>query len=168
MSEFTSPWLAWVPKNPRVENNMQGEGADKTDKSPPENTSVSFVSASAGLSDPNDSIGGALPNLARTHPRRTDDELAAEADPGVAMALDVFPGARVVSAGQPASWPPADAWVPTSARTIDVYAAEMPTAACPCCGATAWFRAGDGWTCSTCHPAPARADGQPEREGAEE
>jgi ribosomal protein L37AE/L43A len=64
--------------------------------------------------------------------------------------------------------PPADAWVPTSARTIDVYAAEMLTAACHCCGATAWFRVGSVWACAKCHPAPARAHGQPEREGAEE
>src|SRR5262249_34376170 len=83
----------------------------------------------------------------------------AEADPIVAAALTVFPGARIVSAGQPASWPPADASIPTSARTIEVYAAEMPTAACRCCGATAWFRAGSAWTCSTCHPSPNREPG---------
>ena len=80
--------------------------------------------------------------------------LDAEADPGVAMALDVFPGARVVTANQPAVWPPAGGWIPSSARTIDPYATAAPTTACPCCGATAWYRAGTGFTCGVCHPLP--------------
>jgi hypothetical protein len=89
-----------------------------------------------------------------TKDAEADSVVPAETDPGVAMALDVFRGSRIMAARQPALWPQADTWVPTSARTIDVYAAEMPTAACPCCGPTAWFRAGEGWACSTCHPPP--------------
>jgi hypothetical protein len=93
-----------------------------------------------------------------TQDAEADSVVAAETDPGVALALDVFRGARVVAFSQPAVWPPEGGWIPSSARTIEVYAAEMPTAACRCCRATAWFRAGDGWTCSTCHPVPARTD----------
>jgi hypothetical protein len=88
MREFTSPWLTWVPRDPRVENEMRGVGTDKTDKSPPGGTSVSFVSAAAGLSDPSESIGGALPTLADTHAGLTNaerDKLAAEA-PGDQLA----------------------------------------------------------------------------------
>jgi hypothetical protein len=82
----------------------------------------------------------------------TQDAEADSVVAGAALALDVFRGARVVAFNQPAVWPPEGGWIPSSARTIDVYAADMPTAACPCCGAPAWFRAGDGWTCETCHP----------------
>jgi hypothetical protein len=86
-----------------------------------------------------------------TQDAEADSVVAAETDPGVAMALDVFRGSRIVAARQLALWPPAGAWVPTPERTIDVYAGEMPTAACRCCGATAWFRAGRAWACVTCH-----------------
>jgi hypothetical protein len=47
-------------------------------------------------------------------------------------------GVRVVSSGPVGPWPPPGAWVPTSARTIDVYGAEMPTVPCPCCRALDW------------------------------
>jgi hypothetical protein len=102
-----------------------------------------------------------------TQDAEADSVVAAEIDPGVALALDVFRGARLVAFNQPAVWPPEGGWIPSSARAIHIHAAEMPTAACHCCGATAWFWAGSAWACSRCHPAPARADGQPEREGAE-
>jgi len=78
--------------------------------------------------------------------------LDAEADPGVAMALDVFRGATVVAAGQPAGWPPAGSWLQTPSRTLDPYGTATPTTSCPCCGATAWYRAGTGFTCAVCHP----------------
>ena len=60
MGEFTSPWLTWVPRDPRVENNTQGVGTDKTDKSSSRGTSVSFVGASGALNHPDDTSGGAL------------------------------------------------------------------------------------------------------------
>jgi hypothetical protein len=85
MGEFTSPWLTWVPGDPRVENDTRQRGTDKTDKSREGATSVSFVSASAGLTDPNDSTGGALPTLADTHAGLTNTERekrAADAAPG--------------------------------------------------------------------------------------
>ena len=37
---------------------------------------------------------------------------------------------------------------------INIYAAAMPTSPCWVCGATAWWRSGDGWTCGRCHPDP--------------
>jgi|SRR5262245_6754382 len=77
--------------------------------------------------------------------------LDAEAD--VALALDVFPGAQVVAASQPAVWPPEGGWVPSPGK-IDPYAAETPTSPCPCCGTMAWSRAGTGFTCGVCHPTP--------------
>jgi hypothetical protein len=80
--------------------------------------------------------------------------LDAEADPGVALALGVFPGARMLQAIQPACWPPEGGWIPSPARTMDVYGVEMPTTECRCCGALAWFRAGTGFTCGVCHPSP--------------
>jgi hypothetical protein len=80
--------------------------------------------------------------------------LDAEADPGVAMALAVFPGATVVNHAEAAVWPPPGAWLSSPARPIDIFVTEMPTAQCRCCGARAWHRAGDGWTCSACHPPP--------------
>jgi hypothetical protein len=60
MGEFTSPWLTWVPRNPHVEKNTGERGTDKTDKSPPGATSVSFVSASRGLNQPDDTSGCGL------------------------------------------------------------------------------------------------------------
>jgi len=91
----------------------------------------------------------------------TDNMVAGETDPGVAMALDVFPRARVVAVNQPAVWPPEGGWLPASARPIDFYGAEMPTAQCPCCGSTTWFWAGSGWSCSTCHPTPTTTTSSP-------
>jgi hypothetical protein len=82
MGEFTSPWLTWVPKDPRVENDTRQRGTDKTDKSREGGTSGSFVSASSALGDLDDSIGGALPTLTDAHVGLTDSErakLAAEA-----------------------------------------------------------------------------------------
>jgi hypothetical protein len=79
--------------------------------------------------------------------------LDAEADPGVVMVLDVFPGARVVAASQPAVWPPEGGWVPSPGK-IDPYAAEPPRSPCPCCGTMAWSLAGTGFTCGVCHPPP--------------
>jgi hypothetical protein len=79
--------------------------------------------------------------------------LKREAD--VAMVVAVFgPGVRLVSTGQPAAWPPVGGWLPSVVRPINVYAAEAPTAPCPCRGASDWHRAGGGWCCSTCHPDP--------------
>jgi hypothetical protein len=46
---------------------------------------------------------------------------------------------------------------PAAAPPIDPFAAGMPTAQCPCCGALGWHRAGDGWTCGRCHPPPAES-----------
>lgn len=81
--------------------------------------------------------------------------LDAEADPGVALALSVFPGAQILRAVQPACWPPDGGWIPSSGRRIDPYAPAMPTAQCPVCGALAWHRAGAGLTCDGgCHPPP--------------
>jgi len=36
MGEFTSPWLTWVPKDPRVERDMRGEALTKRTKAPRE------------------------------------------------------------------------------------------------------------------------------------
>jgi hypothetical protein len=133
MSTFTSRWLMWTPEGdseatPRT-------ATDKTDKTPsegpPREGFVSYVS----------SIGGSGPT-------------AADADPGVAIALDVFPDGRIVAVTQQEVWPPPGAWVPTPTRTIDPYAAEAPTSPCPICGARRWHKAGAGWTCGTCHPKP--------------
>jgi len=90
----------------------------------------------------------------RREDAETDDAVVAATDHDVAMALEVFTGARVVAHNQPAVWPPRDGWVPSSANTIAIYATVMPTVPCPCCGATTWRRAGSGWCCSRCHPDP--------------
>src|SRR5262249_29484410 len=63
----------------------------------------------------------------------------AEADAALVTAL-FGDGVRVVSSGPVGPWPPPGPWVPTSARTIDVYGAEMPTVPCPCCRALDWHR----------------------------
>jgi hypothetical protein len=63
-------------------------------------------------------------------------------------------GVRVVGSGPAGPWPPAGCWLPTSARTIDSNGTTVPTAACPCCGATARYRAGSAWCCRRCHPDP--------------
>src|SRR5262249_13454779 len=36
----------------------------------------------------------------------------------------------------------------------DTYAPTAPTVPCGTCGGSTWHRAGDGWSCSTCHPVP--------------
>jgi hypothetical protein len=72
-----------------------------------------------------------------------------------ALVDDVFgPGARVVSCGRPAVWPPDGGWIPSSEHTIDPYAAAAPTVPCPGCGAMMWGLAGSGWCCRRCHPDP--------------
>jgi hypothetical protein len=81
-----------------------------------------------------------------------EPEIDASADADLAMVLAVFPGARVVGVKKPAVWPPQGGWIPSSARTLDPYGTAAPTSACPCCGATAWHRAGSGFTCGVCHP----------------
>jgi hypothetical protein len=88
---------------------------------------------------------------ASAHP---EPQIDASADADAALALEVFPGARVVAVNQPAVWPPEGGWIPSSASTIDIYATEMPPARCPVCGALAWHRAGNRWTCGVCHPPP--------------
>lgn len=40
------------------------------------------------------------------------------------------------------------------ARPVNVFAATAPTVRCPVCKNLGWHRAGSGWVCSTCHPAP--------------
>jgi hypothetical protein len=44
-------------------------------------------------------------------------------------------------------------------RTVrpDPFAAVAPAVPCPVCRRLAWFRAGGGWSCGRCHPAPAAA-----------
>jgi len=74
----------------------------------------------------------------------------------VADVLAVFPGARVVEDGQPAVWPPAGGWIPSSA--LDPYTSAPPPGPCPICRGTSWHWAG-GWTCARCHPAPGAARG---------
>lgn len=39
-------------------------------------------------------------------------------------------------------------------RPVDPFAATAPTVPCPVCKNEGWHRAGSGWVCSTCHPAP--------------
>jgi hypothetical protein len=43
---------------------------------------------------------------------------------------------------------------PSPSPPADPYGAAIPTAACYCCGAVAWHRAGSGWACARCHPPP--------------
>jgi hypothetical protein len=83
----------------------------------------------------------------------------AEAD-GALIASVFGDGIRVVSSGPAGPWPPEGAWLPPPARTIDLYAAEAPTAPCPC-GALDWHKpAGNsGWLCGMCRPPPDRSVG---------
>jgi hypothetical protein len=78
------------------------------------------------------------------HKTEVLEALNAEADPALGTALDVLPAAHVVAASQPA----------VSAQTIQPFGPAAPTAACRWCGALAWHRAGNGWTCGACHPPP--------------
>src|SRR5262249_35459240 len=82
-------------------------------------------------------------------------------EPDVQVALEVFPGAQVIAHNVPAVWPPAGGWVPSSARSVNPYTPEPPSVPCPMCASSTWHRAGDGWTCSTCHPQPTRTDRPP-------
>src|SRR5262245_63281887 len=69
----------------------------------------------------------------------------------VADVLQVFPDAREVA-------PEEDEPAPAPAMGYP-YGTTPPAAPCPACGGFDWHRAGSGWTCSTCHPAPDGADG---------
>jgi len=69
---------------------------------------------------------------------------------GVTDVMEVFPGARVVTPDEAEP-------DPDTARGY-AYGPTPPAGPCPVCGGLDWHRAGSGWTCSTCHPAPARAD----------
>jgi len=75
-------------------------------------------------------------------------------EPEVQLALEVFPGARVIAHNVPAVWPPAGGWCPAPARHVDPYTSEPPPVPCLSCAGTTWHRAGTGWTCGTCHPQP--------------
>jgi hypothetical protein len=90
--------------------------------------------------------------LALLTPALQPDGAPAELDTGLTVAdvLRVFPDARVVT-------PEEDE--PAAAPAIGYpYGPTPPAGPCPACGGLDWHRAGDGWTCSTCHPVPARAD----------
>ena len=63
-------------------------------------------------------------------------------------------GVRVVGSGPAGPWPPAGSCLPAQSRRLNPYGTATPTTACPCCGATAWYRAGTGLTCGVCHPPP--------------
>lgn len=52
-----------------------------------------------------------------------------------------FPGSWIVDEPPPVELP-------------ELYGDEPPTVPCPVDGDRAWFRAGSGWTCATCHPPP--------------
>jgi hypothetical protein len=68
--------------------------------------------------------------------------------------------ARAYLAQLPPCVPPnVGAWVPSPLRYVDPYTADPPTVPCPTCGSSTWHRAGDGWTCSTCHPQPTSQTG---------
>jgi hypothetical protein len=77
---------------------------------------------------------------------------AADADSGATRdAMDVFPGSRVVAIGQLAAWPPEGGYIP--GRVHDArFGLTSPAGPCPACDEREYHRAGDGWTCSTCHP----------------
>jgi hypothetical protein len=77
----------------------------------------------------------------------------AAADSDMHRAGDVLAGAVVVYSG-PLAWPPEGATVPLARGRIDPFAAAAPTVPCPSCRVTSWHRAGSGWACVTCHPAP--------------
>src|SRR5262249_37445561 len=64
-------------------------------------------------------------------------------------------GGTGIATDQPAGRPPDGGYLPSSGnRDDDHYAPTAATVPCGACGGTAWHRAGDGWTCSTCPPAP--------------
>jgi hypothetical protein len=101
------------------------------------------------------SSGGGLLQVARRWTRdRTPTVPALVADPTVLLVADVFgAGARIVSTGTPAVWPPSGGCVPSSGPTSP-FAAEPPAVPCRVCASSTWHRAGEGWTCGTCHPKP--------------
>jgi hypothetical protein len=66
--------------------------------------------------------------------------------------LQVFDGARIFTEPDIADAEPAP-------EQHDPFRAEAPSAACPACGSFNYHRAGDGWTCSRCHPPADREPG---------
>ena len=90
--------------------------------------------------------------LALLTPAHEPDGAPAELNPALTVAdvLRVFPDAHVVTPDEAEPGP-------APARGYD-YGPTPPAGPCPVCGGLDWHRAGDGWTCSTCHPVPARAD----------
>jgi hypothetical protein len=66
--------------------------------------------------------------------------------------LRVFPDARVVVPVEAA-----DDTAPATGR--HPYGPSPPAGPCSVCGGLDYHRAGDGWTCSCCHPDPGTADG---------
>jgi TubC N-terminal docking domain len=74
----------------------------------------------------------------------------------VAVALEIF-GGQVGADGQPAVWPPEGGYIPGAGRQDGPFSPRPPAGPCPVCGGQSWHRAGDGWTCSTCHPEPGGA-----------
>jgi len=74
----------------------------------------------------------------------------------VADAIEAFPGSRVVADKQPAVWPPEGGYVPEEAqrRQDERFGPTSPAGPCPACDEREYHWAGDGWTCSTCHPRP--------------
>lgn len=87
--------------------------------------------------------------------------LGAEQGEGMQMVLEFFPGARVISAGKGAVWPPEGGFVPPAARTYDPHAVESPTVACPLCGAGEWRISGHSWVCGRCCPPAKPKEGAP-------
>src|SRR3989442_4089270 len=88
--------------------------------------------------------------------RKREMLVALELEPVLALC----PGARIVAGLQRAVWPPRGGWLATTAPAIDVYAATAPAAPCRSCGGATWHRAGTGWSCGICHPAPVAAEGR--------
>ena len=72
-----------------------------------------------------------------------DDLTALEVELLVAHKADVI---ALLQAEPPARTP---GW---EHAAYDPFGPTKPSVQCPVCGAQDWFRAGDGWTCSTCHP----------------
>src|SRR4029077_19235558 len=70
----------------------------------------------------------------------------------VAAAVAVSPDA--VALRQPMEWPPPGATPARPGPVVDYYGPTAPTVPCRCCDRTAYRRAGTGWVCGTCHPAP--------------
>src|SRR5262249_32011216 len=116
------------------------------------------VGATLRVSAPRGELYDADWNILAAHKpallRLLEDEQRDGAPLTVVDVLEIFPGARVVQDGQPAVWPLAGGWTPSSAR--DPYTSAPPTGPCTMCRGTSWRWAG-GWTCARCHPDPAAA-----------